>query len=255
MPVWDLGGMGTVYRARDERLHRTVAIKVVGAPDGTGSTSEDRGRLLDEARAASHLNHPHICTVYEVGEADGRAFIAMDNVGGRPLSESLPVDGLPAETVVRFGVQIAGALAHAHERGVIHRDLKTANVVVAEEHGVKVLDFGLARRIDTAAQEDATRTVEESTESGRSSAQSRTSRPSCSRPAGPREVGHLGTRRGALRDGNRGAPVPRPQQVRVDRRDSAIAAASLSAARAADAPRDHLSMPDQGARATLPARR
>ena len=87
-------------------------------------------------------------------------------MGGRPLSESLPVDGLPAETVVRFGVQIAGALAHAHERGVIHRDLKTANVVVAEEHGVKVLDFGLARRIDTAAQEDATRTVEESTESG-----------------------------------------------------------------------------------------
>ena len=160
------GGMGTVYRARDERLHRTVAIKVVGASGAGGSTPEDRSRLLDEARAASHLNHPHICTVYEVGDADGRAFIAMEYVAGRPLSESLPADGLPAETVVRFGVQIADALAHAHERGVVHRDLKTANVVVAEEQGVKVLDFGLARRIDTPAQEDLTRSIEESTERG-----------------------------------------------------------------------------------------
>ena len=133
------GGMGVVYRARDERLQRTVAIKLVASGTG-GSTPEDRSRLLEEARAASHLNHPHICTVYEVGEVEGRVFIAMEYVDGRPLSEMLPLSGLPVETVLRYGAQIAGALAHAHERGVIHRDLKTANVAVNDEHGVKVLD-------------------------------------------------------------------------------------------------------------------
>src|SRR5262245_22539467 len=146
------GGMGVVYRARDERLHRTVAIKLVAGGTG-GSTPEDRARLLDEARAASHLNHPHICTVYEVGDIDGRMFIAMEYVDGRPLSEMLPSNGLPVETVLRYGSQIAGALAHAHERGVVHRDLKTANAVVNQEHGVKVLDFGLARRLDPGASE------------------------------------------------------------------------------------------------------
>ena len=152
------GGMGVVYRARDERLHRTVAIKLVAGGTG-GSTPEDRARLLDEARAASHLNHPHICTVYEVGDIDGRMFIAMEYVDGRPLSEMLPSNGLPVETVLRYGAQIAGALAHAHERGVVHRDLKTANAVVNHEHGVKVLDFGLARRLDPGASDAVTRSL------------------------------------------------------------------------------------------------
>ena len=121
------GGMGVVYLAHDERLHRSVAIKLIGA-EGRGSTPDERASLLDEARAASHLTHPHICTVYEVGEVDGRVFIAMEFVEGQPLAQLVPADGLPAETVVRYGEQIAAALAHAHERGVIHRDLKTANV-------------------------------------------------------------------------------------------------------------------------------
>jgi eukaryotic-like serine/threonine-protein kinase len=154
------GGMGVVYRARDERLHRTVALKVVGGEGGGGSSPDDRHRMLEEARAASHLNHPHICTVYEVGDVDGRMFIAMEYVNGRPLSEVLPSAGLPVETVLRYGSQIAGALAHAHERGVIHRDLKTANVVVDEEHGAKVLDFGLARRFDPVQTEAVTRSVD-----------------------------------------------------------------------------------------------
>ena len=220
--------MGTVYRARDERLHRTVAIKVVGAPDGTGSTSEDRGRLLDEARAASHLNHPHICTVYEVGEADGRAFIAMEYVGGRPLSESLPVMDCPPRPspIRRADRGCPGARARARRHPSRPQDGQCGRGRGARRQG---LDFGLARRIDTAAQEDATRTVEESTETGRHRHSWRTSRPSCSSASWPTRVGHLGARRGALRDGNRRAPVPRPQQVRVDRRDSAIAAASLSA--------------------------
>jgi len=153
------GGMGVVYRARDERLHRTVALKVVGGETG-GSSPDERHRMLEEARAASHLNHPHICTVYEVGDVDGRMFIAMEYVNGRPLSEILPSNGLPVETVLRYGSQIAGALAHAHERGVTHRDLKTANVVVDEEHGAKVLDFGLARRFDPVETDAVTKSVD-----------------------------------------------------------------------------------------------
>lgn len=160
------GGMGVVYRAHDERLHRTVAIKLLGGT-GTGSTPEDRSRVLLEARAASHLNHPHICTVYEVGEVDGRAFIAMEYVDGRPLSELLPAHGLPVETVLRHGAQIAGALAHAHERGVVHRDLKTANVAISGEHGVKVLDFGLARRFEPDHSDALTRSGERVRQDGR----------------------------------------------------------------------------------------
>ena len=149
------GGMGVVYKAHDERLHRSVALKLIGA-EGRGSTPDERARLLDEARAASHLTHPHICTVYEVGELDGRVFIAMEFVEGEPLSQLVPADGLPAETVVRYGEQIAAALAHAHERGVIHRDLKSANVAVGAGGSAKILDFGLARRTTARAAEEVT---------------------------------------------------------------------------------------------------
>jgi eukaryotic-like serine/threonine-protein kinase len=150
------GGMGVVYRAHDERLHRSVAIKLIGA-EGRGSTPDERARLLDEARAASHLTHPHICTVYEVGELDGRVYIAMEFVEGQPLSQLVPPDGLPAETVVRYGEQIAAALAHAHERGVIHRDLKSANVAVGAGGSAKILDFGLAHRTTARAAEEITK--------------------------------------------------------------------------------------------------
>jgi eukaryotic-like serine/threonine-protein kinase len=103
------GGMGVVYRAHDERLQRIVALKLIGS-EQRGSTADERDRLLAEARAASHLNHPHICTVYEVGEIGGRAFIAMEFVEGRVLADMIPDDGLPAETAVRFGQQIAAVL-------------------------------------------------------------------------------------------------------------------------------------------------
>src|SRR6185436_16119799 len=104
-----VGGMGAVYRAYDSRLQRTVAVKVLN--EGV----DERGRplLLQEARAASALSHPHICVVYEVGEADGRTFIAMEYVDGKPLSELIPVNGLPADNVMRYGAQIADALTHA----------------------------------------------------------------------------------------------------------------------------------------------
>ena len=139
------GGMGEVYRAHDETLDRDVALKVLPAASLGDDTA--RTRLLREARSAAALNHPHICTVHEVGEADGQAYIAMEYVEGQTLSELVPGDGLGVETAVRYGTQIAAALAHAHERGVIHRDLKSANVVVTAEGVAKVLDFGLAKRL------------------------------------------------------------------------------------------------------------
>jgi tetratricopeptide (TPR) repeat protein len=138
------GGMGVVYRARDTRLDREVALKLL--PVSVMDDAAARERLLREARTASRLNHPHICTIHEVGEAGGRAFIAMEFVQGRPLDALIPTGGMAAETVARYGAQIARALAHAHEHHVVHRDLKTANVVVAAGGQAKLLDFGLSRR-------------------------------------------------------------------------------------------------------------
>jgi TolB-like protein/lipoprotein NlpI len=148
------GGMGEVYRAHDEQLDRDVALKVLPAHTLTDEIA--RARLLREARAAAALNHPHICTIHEVGEAGGQAYIAMELVEGKPLSALVPGQGLPVETVLRFGSQIADALAHAHERRIVHRDLKSANVVITPEGRAKVLDFGLAKRISGEELAEAT---------------------------------------------------------------------------------------------------
>src|SRR5215467_7147620 len=145
------GGMGVVYKAQDTQLGRPVALKVVGCGD-TGVDEKDCARLLREARTASALNHPNICTVYEAGEAEGETYIAMELVEGRLLSAMIAADGLPVETVIRYGTQLADALAHAHDRGIVHRDLKGANVVVTLEGRPKILDFGLARRVIEEAQ-------------------------------------------------------------------------------------------------------
>ena len=105
-----------------------------------------RARLVREARAAAALNHPNICTVYEVGEAEGQAYIAMELIEGQTLSAMLIAGPLPPAQVVHYGRQLADALTHAHERGVVHRDLKSNNVIVTPDRRVKVLDFGLAKR-------------------------------------------------------------------------------------------------------------
>jgi serine/threonine-protein kinase len=138
------GGMGEVYRAHDARLERDVAIKVL-PPAGVDDAGA-RARLVREARTASKLNHPHICTIHEVGEAEGHVYIAMELIEGEPLSETLTRGALPSVDVVRFGVQLADALGHAHERGVVHRDVKSANVIVTPDGRLKVLDFGIAKR-------------------------------------------------------------------------------------------------------------
>ncbi len=147
------GGMGSVYRAHDPKLQRTVAIKILAAQDDEAST-----RLLQEARAASALNHPNICTIHEVGEHGGQAFIVMEHVEGKPLSELIPPDGLPAETVINYATQIADALSHAHARGIVHRDLKGQNIVITPDGRAKVLDFGLATKLPRDDSDEATRT-------------------------------------------------------------------------------------------------
>jgi Tol biopolymer transport system component/tRNA A-37 threonylcarbamoyl transferase component Bud32 len=150
------GAMGVVYRARDERLQRDVALKIPLA--GAILTEELRAKWLAEARAASALNHPNICTIYEVGEYEGQPYIAMEYLAGRSLNQCIPDDGLPSETVLEYGAQIASALEHAHTHGVLHRDLKSANVRQSGSGQVKVLDFGLAASLKDKALEGATET-------------------------------------------------------------------------------------------------
>jgi TolB-like protein/tRNA A-37 threonylcarbamoyl transferase component Bud32/Tfp pilus assembly protein PilF len=149
------GGMGEVYRAHDETLDRDVALKVLPATSFTDPAA--RARLLREARTASQLNHPHICTIHEVGEADGQAFIIMELIEGQSLSTRLAHGPLPYEEALRYGLNMAGALGHAHERGIVHRDLKSANVVITRSGLAKVLDFGLAKRLTDEDLEGATR--------------------------------------------------------------------------------------------------
>jgi serine/threonine protein kinase/tetratricopeptide (TPR) repeat protein len=139
------GGMGVVYSAYDTILERTVAIKVMG--DGVLVDKTARDLLLREARTASSLNHPNICTIHEVGDSDGETYIVMEQVEGQPLSALVGTSGLAPDLVILYGIQIADALAHAHKNGVIHRDLKSTNAVVTSEGRVKVLDFGLAARL------------------------------------------------------------------------------------------------------------
>src|SRR5262245_809947 len=144
------GGMGTVYRAHDERLGRDLALKVLSSE--TMGDPAARVRFLQEARMASSLNHPHIAHVYDVGEDRDHLFIAMELVEGRQLRELIPPGGLAVDLLLQYGEQIASALAYAHTHGVIHRDLKSANVVVGPEGRAKVLDFGLAKRLPGSAE-------------------------------------------------------------------------------------------------------
>ena len=158
------GGMGVVYKAEDTQLKRTAALKFL-SPDSTAIPSREK-RFAQEAQTASALNHPNICTIYEVGEAEGNSYIAMEYVDGRPLDRMIPPGGLSPENVLRFGSQIVEAFEHAHEKGVIHRDLKSANVVITPAGRVKVLDFGLAKRLITEELGEATRSQLSLTEEG-----------------------------------------------------------------------------------------
>lgn len=150
------GGMGAVYRAHDEILKRNVAIKFLSK---TVADKVARDHLLEEARIASSLSHPNICTIYEVGKHDDEFYVVMELIEGKALNSLLGNAGLPPETALRYGIQIADALDHANDRGVVHRDLKSSNVMVTPEGRVKVLDFGLALSLRKQQLDDATRSI------------------------------------------------------------------------------------------------
>jgi len=137
------GGMGEVYRAHDTELGREVALKLL--PESLADDPERLARLKREARALAALNHPGIATVHEIGDADGTSFLVMELVEGPTLAERLERGALPVDEALELGHQIAAALEAAHEKAIIHRDLKNANIKLTKEGQVKLLDFGLAK--------------------------------------------------------------------------------------------------------------
>ncbi|MGP8243728.1 MAG: protein kinase domain-containing protein [Bryobacteraceae bacterium] len=146
------GGMGDVYKARDSRLDREVALKIL--PAYMVGDAERRARFIREARAAARLNHPNSVTIYDIGEQDGRIFIAMEYVDGKTLDTVIPAAGLPTDDVLKYAIPIAAALDKAHAAGIVHRDLKPGNIMIDRGGSVKVLDFGLAKLIEEPATSD-----------------------------------------------------------------------------------------------------
>jgi formylglycine-generating enzyme required for sulfatase activity/dienelactone hydrolase len=171
------GGMGEVYRGRDTRLDRTVAIKVL--PPAVGADPDRRARFEREAKTIAGLNHPHVCTLYDVGDHDGATFLVMEHIEGQTLARRLLDGPLPLDQAIAMAIAIADGLAAAHRRGLIHRDLKPANIMVTPDGQVKVLDFGLAKHVGPPAE-------------------LRPEAPTMSAPPGERSLTHVGVTIGTL---------------------------------------------------------
>jgi len=136
------GGMGEVYRARDTRLDREIAVKIL--PSHLSDNPEAKQRFDREARTISSLNHPNICTLYDVGHQDGIDFLVMEYLEGETLADRLRKGPLPIEQVLKYGIEICDGLEKAHKNGVVHRDLKPGNIMLTKT-GAKLMDFGLAK--------------------------------------------------------------------------------------------------------------
>src|SRR5262245_1820343 len=150
------GGMGVVFKARDTQLERSVAIKIL-PPDKVADADRKR-RFVQEAKAASALNHASIVTIFDVASDGATDFMVMEYVAGKTLADAIPSTGLPVPQALAIAVKLADALATAHEAGIIHRDLKPSNVMVTDAGGVKVLDFGVAKLLETVEPSAATKT-------------------------------------------------------------------------------------------------